>query len=117
MALRKLLETNFEMVSGDTKDIVVSVLDENDAVVPITGATAVFALSKTDFSPILFTKTVGSGIVITDGPGGILTVTLVEADTESLIGQHYYEIELTDAAFKVSTIALGRITIRKNQIQ
>ncbi len=116
MALRKLLETNFDMVSGDTKDLVVSVLDENDAVVPITGATATFVMSKTEFSPILFTYTVGSGIVITDGAGGILTVTIAAVDTEPLIGQHYYEIELVDASLKISTIALGRITIRKNQI-
>lgn len=117
MTLRTLLETNFDMVSGDSKDIVVSVLDESDQVVPITGASAVFILSKTQFTAALVTKTTGSGIVITDGPGGVLTVSLLPADTEPLIGQHYFEIELTDTNSKVSTVAVGHINLAKNVIE
>jgi len=117
MALRRLLDTNFAMVSGDSKDIVVSVLDELDQVVPITGASAVFILSKTEFSAALVTKTTGGGIVITDGPAGVLTVSLDPADTEALVGTHYMEIELTDASLRVSTIVTGHIDIRKNVIE
>ena len=117
MALRTLLETNFSMVSGDSKDIVVSVLDERDQVVPITGASATFILSMTEFTAALVTKTVGSGIVITDGPGGVLTVSLLPADTEPLIGQHYFEIELIDSGGKESTIVVGHIDIAKNVIE
>ncbi len=117
MVLKRLLDTNFQMVSGDTKEIVVDVLDELDAVVPITGASAVFILSLTEFSAALVTKTVGSGIVITNGAGGILTVTLLPADTEALVGTHYFEIELTDTGGRVSTIVLGHIDIRKNVIE
>ena len=117
MALRRLLDQNFEMVSGDTKDIVVTVFDELDQVVPITGASAVFILSVNEFSAALVTKTTGAGIVITDPVQGVLTVTLSPADTEPLIGTHYYEIELTDIDGKVSTIAFGQIDIRKNVIE
>ncbi len=117
MSLRKLLDTNFEMVSGDSKDIVVTVLDEQDQVVPITGASVVFILSRTEFSAALVTKTTGAGIVITDDVGGVLTVSLVPADTEPLVGTHYFEIELTDVALRVSTIVVGRIDIRKNVIE
>ncbi len=117
MALKRLLETNFDMVSGDSKDIIVSVLDELDQVVPITGASVVFILSNTEFSPALVTKSSGSGIAITDGPGGVLTVSLAPADTEDLIGTKYFEIELTSASLQVSTIAVGRINIRKNVIE
>jgi hypothetical protein len=117
MAFRQLLETNFAMHSGDSKDIVVSVLDESDQVVPITGASVVFILSKSEWSAALVTKATGSGIVITDGPGGVLTVSLDPADTEDLVGTHYFEIELTDAGAKVSTIVVGRIDIRKNVIE
>lgn len=117
MADRRLLETNFDMVSGDSKDIVVSVLDESDQVVPITGASATFILSKTRFTAALVTKTVGSGITITDGAGGVLTVSLLPADTEPLIGQHYFEIELIDTNAKESTIVVGYINIAKNVIE
>ncbi len=117
MALRKLLDQNFEMVSGDTKDIVVTVLDEIDQVVPIDGADVVFILSLNEFSAALVTKTTGAGIVITNGPGGVFTVTLDSADTEDLIGQHYFEAELTDVLNQVSTVVLGTIDIRQNVIQ
>jgi carbamoylphosphate synthase small subunit len=117
MALRKLIDQNFEMVSGDTKDIVVTVLDESDQVVPITAASVVFTLSKNQFSAALVTKTTAAGIVISNGPGGELTITLDTADTESLIGEHYYEVELTDVSNRVSTVAVGCIDIRKNVIE
>ncbi len=117
MALRKLLDQNFEMVSGDTKDIVVTVLDELDQVVPIDGADVVFILSENEFSAALVTKTTGAGIVITNGPGGVFTVTLDSADTEDLIGEHYFEAEVTDVSNRVSTVAVGTIDIRKNVIE
>ena len=114
--MRKQIDQNFEMHSGDSKDIIVSVLDELDQVVPITGATAVFILSNNPYSAAIITKSSGSGIVITDGPGGILTVTLDATDTEGLAGSFYYEIELTDALLKVSTIVLGQINIRADVV-
>ncbi len=114
--LRKLIDQNFEMHSGDSKDIRVSVLDELDAVVDITGATAVFILSKNPYSAAIVTKSSGSGIVITNGPGGILTVSLDPADTDALLGSFYYEIELTDALLKVSTIVVGQINIRADVV-
>lgn len=117
MALRKLLDQNFEMVSGDTKDIVVTVLDELDQVVPINNAAIVFILSENEFTAALVTKAVGTGIVITNGPGGVFTVTLDSADTEALIGEHYYEAEVTDTGGRVSTVVVGTIDIRKNVIE
>ena len=117
MSLRKLIDQNFEMHSGDTKDIVVNVLDEQDQAVPIVAADVVFILSKNEFSTALVTKTTGGGgIVITNGPGGVLTITLDSADTEPLVGEHYYEVELTDVASRVNTIAVGSIDIRPNVI-
>ncbi len=113
---RKQIDQNFEMHSGDTKDIVVTVLDELDQVVNISGATAVFILSQNPYSPAVITKSSGSGIVITDGPAGILTITLDAADTESLQGSFYYEVELTDASSRVSTIVVGQINIRADVV-
>lgn len=116
MALRKLLDQNFEMVSGDSKDIVVTVFDELDQVVPIAGASIVFILSENEFSAALVTKTTGAGIVITNAAGGEFTVTLDSADTEPLVGEHYFEAEVTDTGGRVSTVVLGVIDIRQNVI-
>lgn len=113
---RKLIDQNFEMHSGDTKDIEVSVLDELDAVVNITGATAVFILSNNPYSAAIITKSSGSGIVITDGVAGLLTITLDPADTAALAGAFYYEVELTDASSRVSTIVVGQINIRADVV-
>jgi hypothetical protein len=117
MGLRRALDQNFEMHSGDTKDIVVTVLDELDQKVDITGSTAVFILSKNEFSAAIVTKTTGGGIALTDPVHGELTVTLDTADTEPLIGEHYFEIELTDASLRVSTVVVGHIDIRPNVIE
>ena len=117
MAIRKLIDQNFEMHSGDTKDIIVEVLKQDDSVQPLTGATARFALSEDEFEPAIVTKTTGAGIVLTDPPAGILTVTLDAVDTEPLAGMHYYEVEVTDVALRISTVAVGWIDIRKNLLE
>ncbi len=117
MALKQLVEQNFEMHSGDTVVIVVTVLTGKDQVVPITGATAIFIVAKSENGSAIFSKSVGSGIVLTDPVQGVMTITLNSGDTEALVGVHYMELELTDAALRVSTIVVGHINIRKNVIQ
>jgi len=56
-------------------------------------------------------KTTPVGIVITDALNGICEVRLLPEDTEELEGSYYHELESTDGAGMVMTIATGIMTV------
>lgn len=110
-----IVATNFEMFSGNTRVLKVSVLDQDEAVVDITGASAEYIFAKrAGHSPAIFSKTVGSGIVITDATAGLLEVTIVPADTESLVGAYHHELEIQDASGRRTTVLFGTVNVRLN---
>ena len=114
------VEGGFSMHSGDSRVIELTVNNQDDtAVENITGAAITFALSKqagnvTSPKPAgaaLVTKTVGSGITITDGPNGRADVVLAPADSASLpAGVYYYEVQIILAG-ATATTHYGQITI------
>jgi hypothetical protein len=58
----------------------------------------------------LISKTVGSGIAITNGAGGVLQVTISDTDSDALTGRDYwYELRRTDAGSE-TVLAYGPIT-------
>jgi hypothetical protein len=120
------VETDFAMHSGDDRILQYTVVDEDDAVVDITGATFTFELSKYDDtkptgigapkgSP-LFTKTVGSGITLITPASGRVDVALLPADTADLKGDHYHELEMVLSGV-TSTVAFGKLTIHKDLVE
>lgn len=118
------IQNDFAMHSGDNRLLVVTVKDENDVLIDITAAAFTWALSKADPNnpPIpapkgaaVVTKTVGSGITITDGPNGVLEVQILPADTETIDGAYYHELQMTLGG-AVSTVAFGNVTIYKDLI-
>lgn len=119
-------QQDFEMHSGNDRDLVVTVTDAAGAVVDISAASAIrWSVSQLDESgtiPLpksetaLLAKTLGGGITITNGPLGIFTVALPKADTESLRGSYYHEAEIVLSA-KESTIMFGKLAIYRNLIQ
>lgn len=106
---------NFIMSAGDTVAVDFT-LTEADGVTPLdlTGASVKWRLARAVAGPALVSKDLSSGIVVTDAPGGLLTVTLLPDDTAELGGGRYYhEAEVTDAIADVSTVAVGTAVIRK----
>lgn len=101
-----LTNQNFTMVSGDSKNITVSMLDG----VPLDGATVKWALKQ---SSTVVSKTTSSGITIA---GSTFTIRLNSADTASLIGKYYHEAEVTDMFGNVSTVMTGNITIERSNV-
>ncbi len=87
-----------------------------DPVANITGWALTFTLKHDpgDRETGLITKTVGSGITITDGPNGQFDVTLDEADSEGLqVDKEYdYDIWRTDSGNK-TPLTHGRIKFRE----
>lgn len=106
---------SFTMFSGDSKSLVVSIVDDSDVAVDVSTATTIkYWLAKNASSESAeFSKAVGSGIAVATST---VTVTIDAADTESLVGNYYHELEITDAVGLVYTAFSGRVTITKDVI-
>ncbi len=105
---------DFTMWQGEDKILEVTVKDESDVVVNLTGATIKWVLAPTVDGTVSITKeTGGSGIVITDATNGVFQVTINAADTASLEGTFYHEAEVTSSASKVSKVLIGKVIIRR----
>ncbi|MEE8551512.1 MAG: hypothetical protein V3T08_09705 [Gemmatimonadota bacterium] len=116
-----------EIFSGDTKRLNYTVRDANGAAIDITGGTFRWGLSKLSQEALgegkvkpqgdaLVTKTLGLGITLTAPTLGQLRVTLDPADTASLKGDFYHELEMVLAG-ATSTVAFGRIDIKKDLLE
>lgn len=101
------------MFAGDTKVLSVTVQDQDDAIVDLTGAAAEWVLAKQHGAAALITKTVGSGITITQPLNGQLEVLMQPADSVQLRGSYAYQLEITDAFSRKSTVLYGTIAIRR----
>lgn len=108
---------DFTMYAGDSKTLVVTAKDEDGAAVDITDATIRWQLARSVSTTALVTKSIGDGVTITDGSGGVFEVELENADTESLKGEFYHEAEaiLTDGT--IATVLSGTATINRTLIK
>lgn len=105
-------------VAGDFLEIEVTVRNEAGSPVDISDCTsiryAISALSKQQgpTGDALLTKSLGSGVAITNGPAGIFIVTIDSGDTDAMAGTYYHEAEIIDEG-KVSTVFTGTISIAR----
>lgn len=63
----------------------------------ITGWSISFTLKQTYSGGALITKTVGSGITLTNPTAGVLSVSLLAADTNQTAGRYFYALARTDS--------------------
>jgi len=107
---------DFEIYSGDSKNLLVTVTDENNNPVNITGAQSiVWALISGD--KVILRKTLSSGeITIINGSGGIFKISIQAADTINLAGQYRHECRLVTADGASGLIFTGTVTVNKAYI-
>lgn len=114
----KLKPQNFEITSGNDKDLNFVHKDEDGNIVPLTGAIISWALAISVESKkriIFYTSPVN--VVIVDAAAGQYRVSILSADTEPLPdGEYYHEVRITSASGKVHTGAFGFVTVRRNII-
>lgn len=69
--------------------------------------------SDADDDAVIGPKDLGSGVEITDGPAGELTVTFEQADTDDIdeVTVLKWDCQVTDAAGVVTTVVKGRLLI------
>lgn len=82
----------------------------------ITGADIEWVLYTVSGSTetVLITKTVGSGIIITDGSVGDFQVSLSSSDTGALaVGEYYHQAELYVGGVR-KIVCEGTVTVKRN---
>lgn len=109
--MNELIPQNFEWTSGDDLPFEIEVTDQNDVAEDLTGASITWAMARRPTSSILLTKTVGSGITITDAVNGLFLVKLDAADGENFRGDYYHEAEVVFASGDKRTVARGTISV------
>lgn len=79
----------------------------------ITGWAISFTVATALGAAASITKTVGAGITITDGPSGIITITLAKSDTQSLTaGGYVWDVTRTDSGSRVC-LARGELLLEQ----
>ena len=105
---------NFTMYSGDSKTLSVRVVNENWKPVDIDSATDItYKLAASVSGTALITKDLSDGISVANST---VTITLGTADTASLSGDYYHELQITDASSNVFTAFSGTVTVTSDLI-
>ena len=114
----KLVPQDFEVVSGNDKDLNFSTLDQNDVAVDLTGAIIIWALSRAASNKSrLITYTSPVQVTITDAANGKFTVSILDTDTETLkAGDYYHEVRVQSSGGLKTTVAIGTVKILDNII-
>ena|SRR5205814_1643415 len=89
-----------EWYVGEDKTLNIAVVDVAGAAVNITGWTLEWVLRLRPSNPTkLISKTIGSGITVTNAAGGLLTIQVARADSVNLhAGRYYHGLARTNSA-------------------
>lgn len=89
---------------GSTRRFKIVITDSAGAIKDVTGASRVdFVLSDINSdegtpTPLIPVKSLGSGVAISDGPNGEVTITATVADSQTIQpGDYPFEVKATDA--------------------
>lgn len=93
-----------QMVSGDTKILNITAKTSSGTAINLTGVAIIWSLFPSTGGTALLTKSVGSGISITDPSNGVFQVTLNPTDTASLEGLYQHEAQITDVTNNIQTL-------------
>lgn len=108
-------EQNWEMWSGDHKDLTYTVTDADSASVDLTSACVWWMLTDESKTASVLLRTADSGCGITIS-GCTFTVSLSPADTAGLAGAYYNESQVRTSGSVKGTVATGMGTINKDLI-
>jgi len=108
-----LLNEDRAIFQGDDETLRVTVENENRETVDISGASSI-EYGIFDDSGSQLSKSLNSGISITDGANGVFEVLISSGDTSSLSGDFRHEAEIVDG--DTSTLFQGKIKIRETDI-
>jgi hypothetical protein len=103
---------NISMYQEEYKVITVTITTSAGAVKDLTSATATWNVrQKLNDTANLISKTVGSGITLTDADGGVLTITIDTADTSAMSGKYFHELRVVDSDSHEEVVLVGTLTV------
>ncbi|RII32861.1 hypothetical protein D2A34_21950 [Clostridium chromiireducens] len=100
--------------SGDSRNLIINVVDENNSSINLTGATVEWALINNDL--VLIKKSINSGITISNATGGQFKIEITSSDTDNLSGNYRHLARVTTADGRSSIVISGTIKIEKSLI-
>lgn len=106
---------NFLVMSGNSKNIEVTIKDKEGNAVDLTGATVKWLVHSSGTQRVY--KDTANGILITDAENGEILISLLSSDTSSLSGEYSHELKIIDSEGKASTVAIGKMNVTKSYLQ
>ena len=100
-----------EIYSGVQKDLLVTCKTASGTPKDLTSATITYKIGDLYAGTTALTKSVGSGITITDATAGEFTISIDAADTASLAGTYTHQLKVTDSSGKSDIILTGTVRI------
>lgn len=94
-----------EMFSGETKEIEVHVVDDAGNDVNLTGYSISWILSRYYGGTAVITKTVGSGITVTDAAHGLFKITVTATESAGYAGQYVHRALIDLSGVKAMVLA------------
>ena len=107
--------TRLRMIRGDAQAWDFAIVMPNGQPQTLVGATLRFTTrARLDDAAPAFTRTVGTGITVTDALGGLITVRLAPTNTSTLVRPttYYWDLEVTDGGGNIKTVADGTLEVR-----
>lgn len=101
---------DFNMYAGDSKDIVVTIVDEENNPLDLTEASIKWVMKNKNTS-VIKDSTNGASV-----DGSTLHIKLEPEDTINLSGVFAQQGRIVDALGNVSTVFVGKITILKSLV-
>jgi len=100
---------NIEFVRGEDVTIEVTVTGVN-----IAGWALSFAIARSRRDTAIITKTVGSGITITDEDNGVFEITIPDTDTDGIpVGPCVWDVKRSDAGHE-AVLTRGKLELLPN---
>jgi len=100
--------------SGDSRDLIISVVDENDKPIDLTDASIEWVLAENDL--IKLKKNIGEGVTIVNAQEGLFKIEISSDDTGSLKGDYKQLARVTISGGKSSIVLDETIKIEKSLI-
>jgi len=100
---------NFDMYRGDTKTLVVAVMSSDGSALDVDTALGItFGLFEVETLEVVALMTLGQGITVT---GNLITIVIPHDETERMLGNYTYEIEIVTVTAQTHTILQGTATV------
>lgn len=106
-------DQNITMFAGDSKNLVVTVLNDSGGPIDLTGAVIKWIMYRNNVGADVTKSSLNGGITISDPLSGVFTISVLSADTSDLAGSFNHAAQVTDARGFATVVMNGRVTINQ----